>query len=243
MKRNLFTAVCLLLVLAVAGCSWFGKKPEKTATELATDGEKYFAKKDYEKSIEVYKRLKDWYPYSKFAKEAEIRIADSHYNLKQYDDALFAYEQFEQLHPSEPKIPYVIYQIGLCHYDRMEGIDRTQVPAKNALEAFQRLRSRFPGSEYAEKAKPMIEAARKNMAGHELYIGRFYFKNGHYKAAIKRFEKVLNKYPDEVAYRDEAKDYLEQARTHLKNQDKPVDVPEPLGTPDTAPEIDRGPSM
>jgi len=243
MKKHFIIASCLFLVLVIAGCSLFGKKPEKTAPELAAEGGKYYADENYQKAIEVYKRLKDWYPYSPYAKEAEIRIADAHFNLEEYDDALFAYEQYEQLHPSDPKIPYIIYQIGRSHYDRIEGIDRTQVPARKAMEAFQRLRSRFPESEYAEKAAPLIEEARNNLAGHEFYVGRFYFKAGHYKAAVKRFETVLNKYSDDTDYHEDAQYYLAEARKHLAQQDAPLETPEPPGSPDTSVTLDRDTGM
>lgn len=215
MKKAVVAGFCLLFILMVAGCAGFGKKPEKTAPELAKEGRKYFAAEKYEKAIDVYKRLKDWYPYSQFAKEAELRIADAHFELEQYEDALFAYGQYEQLHPSDPKIPYVIYRIGRSHYDRMEGIDRTQVPAQLALESFRRLQSRFPESEYAEKAEPLIENALSKLAGHEFYVGRFYFKSGYYKAAIQRFENVIQNYPAETGYQDEARQYLAEARQNL----------------------------
>ncbi len=221
MKKVVCAGVILLCVLMIAGCAGFGKKPEKTAPELAQEGRKYFAAEKYEKAIDVYKRLTDWYPYSQFAKEAELRIADAHFELEQYEEALFAYGQYEQLHPSDPKIPYIIYRIGRCHYDRMEGIDRTQVPAQLALETFRRLKSRFPESEYAEKADPLIQDALTKMAGHEFYVGRFYFKSGHYKAAILRFENVISNYPADSGYHEEARKYLAEAKDGLQETPEP----------------------
>lgn len=211
--------LCIVLIFVLGGCAgWFGKEQEKTAAELAQEGEALFRNEKYTKAIAVYERLRDWYPYSPHAKAAELRIADAHYHLKEYEEALLAYQQYEKLHPSDQQIPYVIYQIGMCHYKRLRGIDRTQVPTKKALEAFNRLQDRFPQSRWAQKAGPKIEKCRQKLAGHEFYVGRFYFKTGHYEAALERFENVIRNYPDVDAYSREAAGYAKQARKYLGRQ-------------------------
>ena len=212
-------AVVLVLALAlfVAGCAgWFGgKKAEKTAEELAREATSYFEAEKYSKALKSYERLRDWYPYSVHAKEAKLRIADAHFQLKEYEQALQAYEQYEQLHPSDQQIPYVIYQMGMCHYKRVKSIDRTQVPTRNALEAFLRLRSRFPESRWAQKSEEKIARCRKHLAGHEYYVGRFYAKSGQQEAAMNRFETLVRQYPDVSEYTRKARRYLEQHGRHL----------------------------
>ena len=214
----------MVLAAGLAGCA--GKKIEKTAPELAEEGRHFFEQGNYAKAMESYKRLKDWYPYSPLAREALLRVADSHYHLKEYEEAIFGYQQYEQLYPNDPEIPYVIYQIGLSHYERLRSIDRTQVPARNALTAFERLRSQFPASEYAEKAAPMIEKCIENMAGHEFQIGHFYFRSGHYLAAVNRFEKVLRDYPVDLEIREKASEYLAMAEKRLAGPEDPREQPE-----------------
>ncbi len=207
-----------MLVFNLAGCA---KKPdERTAQQLSEDGARHFEAGNYKKAIEAYKRLKDWYPYSPLAREALLRVADSHYHLEEYEDAIFGYEQYEHLYPNDPEIPYVIYQIGLCHYERIRTIDRTQLPARNALETFERLQARFPASEYAEKAGPKIDECLENLAGHDFYVGRFYYRSGHYKAAINRFNKVTQQYPDHLDAHKRAVKYLAMAEEKLAEQEK-----------------------
>ncbi len=224
MKKILVAVCCAALVFGFAGCA--KKLDEKTAPQLAEEGRRYFEAEKYPKAIEAYKRLKDWYPYSPHAREAQLRLADSRYHLREYEEAIFDYEQYEHLYPNDPEIPYVIYQMGLCHYERIRTIDRTQAPARNALETFERLRARFPGSKYAEKAGPMIDECLENLAGHEFYVGRFYFKSGHYEAAINRFEKVISQYPDHLEVYEKAKDYREMAEKKMAEQEAPPQRPE-----------------
>lgn len=198
MRNILFLGLISLLILS--GCSGLGIKEEKSAEELANDGMRQFKKKRFRTSIESFEKLKDWYPFSKFAILAELKIAEAYYRLEEYENAIFAYEEFENLHPRNEAIPYVIYQIGRCYFDQIDTIDRDQTPAQKALENFKRLINQFPGNSYSKKAEEHIKKCHESLAGHELYVGLFYYKGKHYKAALHRFKLVLSDYPDAEVY-------------------------------------------
>lgn len=210
---------CLLVAaVVVCGCSAFGPKEEKTADQLAEEGRQEFSEGDYNSAIEAYEKLRDWYPFSNFAKEAELKVADAHYRLEEYEQAITAYQQFERLHPNDEKIAYVIYQIGRCYFDRMRGIDRDQTYTEKALQEFKRLQNRYPESSYAEKANKHIQQCLKTLAGHEFYVGEFYFKQKHYKAALNRFLNVVNNYPSAFTLlHHRANQYIDRCRSQLED--------------------------
>ena len=126
-----------------------GEDDTAPAQQLAWDGMDAYEDGDYKDAIEYFQKLKDFYPFSKYAILAELKIADSHYHLEQYEEAIFAYSEFEKLHPRNEAIPYVIYQIGLCFFVQIDTIDRDQTPAAMALSTFQRLNKQFPDDQYA----------------------------------------------------------------------------------------------
>ena len=208
---------CLVLLFFLTGCAWFQPKEEKPAQELAVDGMEAFKKGKYDKAIESFQKIKDWYPFSKYAILAELKIADAHFNLEEYEEAVYAYEEFEKLHPRNEAIPYVIYQIGRCYFVQIDTIDRDQSSSQKALDTFNRLIKQFPEDPYAALAREHIKKCVKSLAGHEFYVGLFYFKSKHYKAALKRFEAVLNKYPD-VGLHYKALQYLAKAEAASKKQ-------------------------
>ncbi len=215
------TFACLLLILVAGfGCSsLFAPEEEKTASQLAAQAREAFADEDYQKAIEAYRKLKNWYPFSRYSKEAELRIGDAHYRLEEYEQAISVYEQFERLHPSDPKIAYVVYHTGRCYFDRMKGVDRDQTYTEKALQVFRQLRRRFPESEYARKSKPHIRQCLKTLAGHDFYVGEFYYKQDYFKAALARFEDVINKYPaDFDELHEKAWSYIERCREKLRAQ-------------------------
>ena len=167
--------------------------------------------------IELFEKLRDWYPFSKYAILAELKIADAYYNLQEYEEAIFAYGEFENLHPRNEAIPYIIYQIGLCYFEQLDTVDRDQTCAQKGLDVFKRLTEQFPNDAYTKKAREYIKKCQASLAGHEFYVGLFYYKSKHYKAAMQRFKAVLSKYPD-VGIHREALRYMVMCEASLTQE-------------------------
>jgi outer membrane protein assembly factor BamD len=216
----------LVALLFATGCTTiknqydklFGTDEAASAQELAWEGMDAYENGDYSEAIEKFQKLKDYYPFSKYAILAELKIADAHYQRSEYEDAIFAYENFEQLHPRNEAIPYVIYQIGRCYYDQIDTPDRDQTSAQKALETFQRLIKEFPRDQYSIRAAEHIKTAQKSLAGHAYIVGVFYYKTKHYKAALHRFMSIISDYPD-VGYHQKALEYIAKCEASLAKEE------------------------
>ncbi len=223
MKYNLslrLKAVVIILSLLsfVGGCASFGKKDrEYSPEELMERGMSEFRKGDYEEAVELFQNLKDRYPYSKLAVHAELKLADSLFKRGYFDEAVEAYIEFERLHPKNEAIPYVIYQQGMCHFLRMAKIDRDQTNTRKAHREFERLCRRFPDDPFSHLAQNRIRKCLSNLAEHEFYVGRFYYKGGHYTAALTRFEYLINHYPDVGQY-EKTLAYIAKCKEKLAEQ-------------------------
>ncbi len=185
-----------LVFLLLSGCALFEEDHQmnKNAQQLAAEGAASFMNEDYRDAIKAYTDLKDWYPFSKYAILAELKIADAHFHLEQYPEAIAAYENFEKMHPKNEAVPYIINQIAMCWFNQIDTIDRDATPAKNAMAAFKRLIRVFPDSEYSQEALVHIDACIDNIAGHELYVANFYNKTKKYEAALKRYQYIVENY-------------------------------------------------
>lgn len=211
------TAIALLLVIP-SGCAWFQSSvDEKTAEQLVGEGMTAFEDGKYRRAIEAFQQLKNWYPFSKYAILAELKLADAHFELKEYEEAIYAYEEFERLHPRNEAVPYVIYRIGSGYVAQMNSIDRDQTAVRKALDTDRRLVRMFPEDPYAEKARNRIQTCQKNLAAHEFYVGMFYYKNDHYAPAMDRFKTVLSDYPD-VGIHQKALEYISRCQAHLNEE-------------------------
>ncbi len=109
-RRLAVVGLCLVL-LAPAACTTlretasdikksvtglFGGSDEPlSAEELALRGMEAYDAGNYRRAVEHFQKLKDIYPFSRYAILAELKLGDAHYRLEQYEDALFAYEDFE----------------------------------------------------------------------------------------------------------------------------------------------------
>jgi len=217
--------VYLIILLVLTGCTsiqdsvdkFLGMEEEGTADELAWVGMDAYDNGKYLKAIEKFQKIKDFYPFSKYAILAELKIADAHYQREEYEEAIFEYENFERLHPRNEAIPYVIYQIGRCHFDQIDTTDRDQTSARKALEAFQRLQKQFPKDQYARRSEEHISIALKSMAGHTYRIGVFYYRTKHYKAALNRFMSIISDYPD-VGYHQQALEYIAKCEASIAKE-------------------------
>ena len=217
---------CLIAALMLIGCSslqqridkLLGREEAHTAQELAWNGMEDYENGKYADSIEKFQKLKDYYPFSKYAILADLKIADAHYHREEYEDAIFGYENFEKLHPRNEAIPYVIYQIGMSYYDQISTPDRDQTAARKALETFQRLKKQFPQDEYARRSEEKITKCLKSMAESTYLIGVFYYRSNHFKAALQRFMSVVSDYPD-VGYHQQALEYIAKCEASIAEEE------------------------
>ncbi len=201
MNRRLLTAAILVTLLAsLTGCAWWdsiwGKEPRVRPTPegLYQRGFEYYKKGDYKKAIETFSRVRDEYPLNPIALMAELGIADSYFENEQYIDAEVAYNSFVELHPTNPNVPYAMFQLGMCHYQQMQTIDRDQAETVKARKEFERLMARFPQSKFAIMAEKNLREVKQRLAEHEFYIGEFYYRTKKYEAALKRFEGIQRDY-------------------------------------------------
>ena len=213
------------MLMTLSACSARDPDIDKPAHELAQNGMDEYAEKNYRKSIRYFEKLRDWYPFSKFAKLAELKIADAHFNLKEYDDAIFAYQEFEELHPKNEAIPYVIYQIGISHFNQLGTIDRDQTAAHKAIDSLERLIRNYPDDLHADDARQKISLCRKSLAENQFYIGRFYYRSKRYKSALARFEGIVANWSDFPEIQEKARQLIPLCQAALTeqtgNQEKP----------------------
>ncbi len=169
--------------------------PTKTAESLAAAGVEDFNHGRYNSALETFQKLKDRYPFSHYSLLAELKAADCNYFLKNYEEALSLYKEFEKRHPSNEAAPYVVFQIGMCYDKQIDTIDRDTENAGNAIQAFSRLLRTFPASPYSEEARFRIKTAQDFLANHEFYVATFYVKTNSLAEAEGRLEYLLSNYP------------------------------------------------
>ena len=210
-KKSVLVRIVLaavMLAFLLSGCSTIekmfggGGEEEGDAGELMAQGMENLASGRYKDAVDAFQKVKDRFPYSKYALLAELRMADAMYGQEEYEMAYAAYDEFEKLHPKHKDMPYVIYQKGMCNFNQIKSADREQAHTLKAKEEFERLIKRFPRDEYANKARKNLRECLIYLAEHELIVAHFYYRRGNYRAALGRYTYIINNYPDMGQYQD-----------------------------------------
>jgi len=195
-----------LLAIPLGGCSsateaWdkvFAKDDtfvEEPAEKLYNEGlflmnEKHDPKGASKKFEEVDRQ----HPYSDLARKSLLMSAYAFYTSADYDSCIGAATRYVTLHPGSPDAAYAQFLIAASHYDQISDITRDQTRTEKAIAALEEVVRKYPTSEYSVSAKAKLEAARDQLAGREMNVGRYYMQKRNYTAAINRFKLVVTQY-------------------------------------------------
>jgi|GEM_PF-91683 len=171
--------------------------PDTPPSEILAKARFYYQEGLFNKALAEYQKIKQFHPLERdYFAHAELGIADSYYSLREYTDAIIAYNDFMNLYPTSEQVPYCIYQVALCHYERIPKSSRDQSVTIRARQEFERLLARFPDSDYAFLARQKLRDCFDNLAQQEFDVAVFYLKRGNYEATLARLTTLLETYPD-----------------------------------------------
>jgi outer membrane protein assembly factor BamD len=190
--KTVSLALTLLTIVSLVGCSSTEKLDLSTPDGLYASAEQLDKDERYEEAISRYSEVKNKHPYSKYAAQAELKIADVHFKREAYIESQGSYQIFKEFHPKHPQADYVTFRLGLSYFNQLpSSIDRDLGVAEKAVIYFDEVITTFPTSSFVEEAKKKKGEALKMAAEKELYVARFYFKQKKYDSALKRYEFLL----------------------------------------------------
>lgn len=150
----------------------------------------------YEEAREILDKIRAKDASQKYAVLAKLRIADSYFEDELYEEAAIEYESFLKVHEHHKYAPYAQYKLAMCFFKRIKAADVSYSVTQRALREFQNLQRRYPRNPYMDITESRIKMCERVLVEHEFYVGKFYFDKGSYKAAIGRFEGILEDYPE-----------------------------------------------
>jgi len=191
--KLLFILIFCNFIFSCASNEKKGDTPE-AAFKIAKE---YDDDKSYRLAVQRYTDVKNKFPYSSYATEAELAIGDVHYKSEDYSEAQVSYQNFKEMHPKHAKIDYVLFRIGMSYFLQLpETIDRDLTLANDAIYSFNELIKKFPNSEHLASAQEFRRKAFVMLNEKELYIADFYFKQKQYDSALLRYVSSYKKYTD-----------------------------------------------
>lgn len=159
---------------------------------------------NYTRAVKLYETLQARYPYGRYAQQALMDQAYTHYKDSEPELAVAAINRFARLYPAHPNLDYMYYLKGLVFYNddssalaKWAGQDMSERDSKTTTEAYQAFRelvTRFPQSQYAPDATAKMEYLVKSLGGYQMHVARYYMKRGAWLAAANRAQDVVKEY-------------------------------------------------
>jgi outer membrane protein assembly factor BamD len=204
-RRLWLASALVLLAVPLSGCGtgalWdkFLAKDEtfvdEPADKLYNEGLYLMNQKhDPKGASKKFEEVDRQHPYSDWARKSLLMSAYAFYQAGDYDSCIGAGTRYITLHPGSPDAAYAQYLIAASHYDQIPDISRDQGRTEKAIAALEEVIRKYPTSEYAGNAKAKLEAARDQLAGKEMDIGRYELEKRNYTGAINRFKTVVTQY-------------------------------------------------
>lgn len=155
----------------------------------------------------LFREVKRKYAYSKYARLAELRIADADFAQEKYAEAIRGYRQFVHDHRSEEgEIVYASAKIAEAEYAQIPESfllpapeERDQASVQEAYKALRSFLHDFPTAKEAKRIRELLGQVTARLVKHELYVARFYLQKDNYDAAIARVQYALRNYSAAVA--------------------------------------------
>src|SRR5262245_51434614 len=202
--QRLLLAACLILT----ACDFDPAKSSVSLTYTEDSHKAYleamkaFDNKDWEDARQLFSEVKRLFAYSRYARLAELRIADIDFEQGKYSDAIAGYRGFIKAHRADENVEYAKYRICKALY--LDISDTLLLPPAeerdqaNTRDAFNELKSftrRFPQSRYRVDADYMLEVVTQRLVRHELYVARYYLKKDNFHAVVSRIDYALDNFP------------------------------------------------
>ena len=222
-------AILVILCFALVACGSRKQEIKKVDSPgaLYVQGIAHMKKKEWDKAIQAFGKVRENYPFDPIALVAQIKQADSNFEKKAYPSAAIAYEDFVNSYPEDENAAYALRRLAECYEKTSPIAERDQSNTFKAIERFTFLKNRYPASPYSKDADAHIKKLTEKLAAREVFVGEFYHRWKRYNASIIRFEYFLQKYPD-AKDRDKALYYIALDYRELQDPEKSQCYPDRL---------------
>lgn len=231
MKRALLTLVLATAGAVACGGSGSGGKVDYSvsAQQNYERGLERLDKKDWVAAAKYFSFIKARFPYSKYAVLAELRLADAEFGAEHYLQAIDGYKQFIKFHPSHEMVDngYASFRIGESYVKMLPGDfwilppshEKDQSSTSDAHRELTAFLKKYPRSNYAPKAKELLDKVNRRLAEHEMYVAKFYWDRDKPMATVLRLRRLLDRHAG-VGFDAEALFLLGKAYIAIKEPDR-----------------------
>lgn len=209
MLRPRSALVAVALAISALGSAACEKNEPRTALSYTADAKRAydeayaeFVAHNWIEAQSLFREVKRKYHYSKYAKLAELRIADADFEQEKFAEAIRGYRQFVHDHRSDAEeVAYARSKIAEAQYRQIS--DSFLLPTADErdqaviLDAFKELKGYvhdYPNAKESEKIRELLADVTARLMRHELYVARFYLARDNFEAAVLRIQYAMRNF-------------------------------------------------
>jgi outer membrane protein assembly factor BamD len=159
--------------------------------------------RDWELARELMDAVMRNYGYSRYARLAQLRLADIQFHQDAYVEAAGDYKAFVRDFPNDPEVRYARHRAAQAEFGQSsEGLllppleERELENVRDAYVSLKSFTADYPDDENRVQVRYMLQVVAGLLARHELYVARYYLKMDEFDAAVARCQFALDNYPD-----------------------------------------------
>ena len=162
--------------------------------------------RDERGAIRIYEKIIERNPLGFIAADAQVKIADCHYQLRQFKEAEDNYLAVMENYPNSEWVPYAQFRIPYCRLSNIRIQERNYDLLSRSREGFEIYMANNPRGVFVNTTMEIIGEIDIAMAERDYKVGEFYLRRQRPDAGLIYFESVIRDYPNtEWAARAEEK--------------------------------------
>jgi outer membrane protein assembly factor BamD len=161
-----------------------------------------FKNKDWEDARSLFGEIKKLFTYSRYARLAELRLADIDFEQEKFSESITGYREFIQAHKNDPDIEYARYRVTKALFKDIDDTvflppqeERDQATAAEAYKEIKSFVRDYPKTRYIKDELYMFEVVVGRLVRHELYVARYYLRIDSFDATVTRIDYALKQFP------------------------------------------------
>jgi outer membrane protein assembly factor BamD len=179
--------------------------------------------RDYDAAVKDYELVVKYAPYSYYAPQALVEIANLHLRAKHYHLAIGALDQLIDVYPDSVEVPHVYLKIAEIYSNLVKGDHYNQGGAATALRSYNEFCALFPGHEKVDFVRQKIGELQESIARSKIALGDFYFNVRHNGKAAKMLYRSAIDFAPHTAEAKVAEEKIQAILNGARPKSTPID--------------------
>ena len=189
-KLNFLTLILFL------GCSATKMSFVEELQQKFDKGKQFYEAEKYTRAKDNLQFVVMNNPGSQMALDAQYLLGESHFKLKEYEDAALEFDRFARFSQSYDKTELARFRICECAINMSNSFQKDQTNTIEVIDQLQEFIEDYPLSKNRDAASNEITSLRLKLAKKEFESARLYLKLEEYDSALIYLNNVLTQYYD-----------------------------------------------